>query len=126
MMSVSLLVFSHSLTNWRRADTIAVDRMGKVHHRRLKPGDRRKLEQELWHAIAAFCTVEEIKRFLDKLLTRSEKVMLGRRIQIAKMLLGDKSYEDIKRELGVGESTITSVYEWLDEEDETFRRKLGV
>lgn len=100
--------------------------MGKVHHRRLKPKDLRAVEQALWDALAAFTTRQEVERFLRKLLTRSERVMLGRRIQIAKMILQDRTFEDIKRELRAGESTIRSVYEWLEEDLEKCREKFAV
>ncbi len=39
--------------------------------------------------------------------------MLARRIQIAKLLLKKESYEEIKKKLKVGTSTIINVQRWL-------------
>jgi len=97
---------------------------GKVHPRRLTPTERHAVERELWDAIAAFATNDELQRFLGRLFTRSEKVMLGRRVRIAKMLLRGKSYEVIKRTLRVGESTILGVDQWIEEHGEEYSRKL--
>ena len=58
-------------------------------------------------------STEDVRRFLEQLLTPSELAMVGRRWQIAKMLLEEKSYFDIRFKLGVGFSTIESVDRWL-------------
>lgn len=39
--------------------------------------------------------------------------MLGRRLQIAKMLLEGKSYDFIGESIGAGRSTIAGVHQWL-------------
>jgi len=51
------------------------------------------------------------------LLTESERIMIGRRIIIAQRLLEDKSYVEIKQELGVGVDTIMRVHKWLEDEN---------
>ena len=45
---------------------------------------------------------DAMKLFLRDLLTPSERIMLGRRILIAKQLLAGKPYEDIQKDLQVG------------------------
>lgn len=51
--------------------------------------------------------------FFKQLLTESEVVMLGRRMQIARLLLRGFSFPKIARELKVGTSTIRGVHRWL-------------
>ncbi len=54
-----------------------------------------------------------MKQFLRDLLTPSERIMLGRRIVIAKHLLSGKTYQDIQVELKVGSDTVWKVHRWL-------------
>ena len=55
----------------------------------------------------------KIKSLLSDMLTESEIVMMGRRMLIAKRLLGKQKYEQIARELGVGFDTVYKVKNWL-------------
>ena len=57
-----------------------------------------------------------MKLFLRDLLTPSERVMLGRRILIARMLLRGDSFREIEESLGVGQETIHRVKRWLRDE----------
>ncbi len=57
-----------------------------------------------------------MKLFLRDLLTESERVMLGRRILIARLLLSGESKERIVRRLGVSYTTIASVAHWLSDQ----------
>jgi uncharacterized protein YerC len=54
-----------------------------------------------------------MKLFLRDLLSESERIMLGRRISIARRLLQKKSYSEVQNELGVGVTTISKVHRWL-------------
>jgi len=54
-----------------------------------------------------------MKLFLRDLLTESERIMLGRRIAIARLLLAGERYEDIQNKLRVGATTIGKVQQWL-------------
>ncbi len=51
--------------------------------------------------------------FFKGLLTHSEQIMLGRRLWIARLLLEQKSYQEIGRELHVGPNTIRRTELWL-------------
>ena len=53
------------------------------------------------------------EEFFKGLLTHSEQIMLGRRIWIARLLLEQKSYQEIGRELHVGPNTIRRTELWL-------------
>jgi uncharacterized protein YerC len=57
-----------------------------------------------------------MKRFLRDLLTESERIMLGRRIMIAQLLLSGKTTREIAAELGVGLDTVWRVEKWLVDE----------
>lgn len=59
---------------------------------------------------------EAVKLFLKDLLTPSERIMLGRRIIIARKLLNGESYEEIIRTLGVGKDTVYRVHKWLSDQ----------
>ena len=55
----------------------------------------------------------EIKTFINDVLTEGEKVMVGRRILIAKRLLTGKPHRKIVAEMGVGLDTVYRVKKWL-------------
>lgn len=54
-----------------------------------------------------------MKTFLRDLLTESERIMLGRRILIARLILSGKTDLDVARELRVGADTVWRVKKWL-------------
>jgi uncharacterized protein YerC len=58
---------------------------------------------------------EATKLFLRDLLTESERIMLGRRIIIARLLLSGAAYSEITSRLGVGHDTIARVERWLED-----------
>jgi len=70
----------------------------------------------LYTAVSSLNSREEVKNFLRDLLTESERVMMGRRIIIAQRLLEEKSYLEIRQELGVGMDTIIRVHRWLEDD----------
>ena len=76
----------------------------------------------LYTAVSSLSSREEVKKFLRDLLTESERIMMGRRIIIAQRLLEDKSYLEIKRELGVGMDTIIRVHRWLEDDIDGYEK----
>lgn len=68
----------------------------------------------LYTAAGSISGREATKKFLKELLTPSERIMLGRRIQIARMLLEGYSQAAIGEKLKVGPNTIWRVEKWLD------------
>lgn len=70
----------------------------------------------LYTAASAIQGRSAVKLFLRDLLTPSERVMLGRRIIIARMLIAGTSYEEIGRRLRVGAATIGRVHHWLKDQ----------
>lgn len=95
--------------------------MGKIDFRTLTKEQRGTLGKELATALKAFGTNAEGVEFLRELLTESEQVMVGRRIQIAKRLLLNQSHPRIAKDLGVGMATVRSVDAWLRRRIDDYR-----
>lgn len=58
----------------------------------------------------------DVKHFLRDLLTESERIMLGRRIWIARLLIVGELHTAIEEKLGVARSTIWRVERWLHDQ----------
>ena len=57
-----------------------------------------------------------MKLFLKDLLTESERIMLGRRILIARLLLQDETADMIRKRTGAGYATIERIRRWLKDQ----------
>ena len=57
-----------------------------------------------------------MKLFLRDLLTESERIMLGRRIMIARRLLSGATHREIAEEMGVGTDTVWRIQKWLNDQ----------
>jgi len=88
-------------------------RGGKIKYNQLSRDEKIKFLGDFYTMVASLRDRGEVKNFFKDLLTLSEVIMLSRRIQIARLLLGGKTNEDIKEKLKVGYATITSVQRWL-------------
>ncbi len=96
----------------------------KVRARNLKGKEKMKYLDTLYTSIETLKTREEVKNFLRNLLTESERIMLGRRLIIAQMLLDGKTYAEIMDELKVGIDTINRVHQWLDDENGGYEKAI--
>ena len=70
----------------------------------------------LYTAASSIQGRDAIKLFLKDLLTPSERIMLGRRIIIARKLLSGETYDEISLSLKVGTDTISRVQRWLNDQ----------
>ncbi len=70
----------------------------------------------LYTAAGAVRGRANVKTFLRDLLTPSERIMLGRRIWIARLLLAGHSQREIGARLKVGPKTVSSVKRWLHDQ----------
>ena len=70
----------------------------------------------LYTALSAVRGRDAMKLFLRDLLTESERIMLGRRIWIARLLIAGEEYDAIGEKLHVGYGTIARVAHWLDDQ----------
>lgn len=87
--------------------------MAKVKPQQLNANQHRRLLQTLACAVAHLRTPEAAADFLRHLLTPSERVMLGRRLLVARLLAAGHAYEEIRAKLGVGLTTVQAVDAWL-------------
>ncbi len=79
--------------------------------------DKERIEtlDALYTAASTLKGRDATKRFLKDLLTTSERVMLGRRILIARELLAGTLRNDIMATMKVGPDTIWRVQRWLED-----------
>ncbi|HLD26162.1 MAG TPA: Trp family transcriptional regulator [Candidatus Andersenbacteria bacterium] len=87
--------------------------MATFDYRELEPAERRRMLTQLAEVFATLKTADNIRFFLERLLTESELVMLARRLAVAELLTHGRTYEQIQRKLKVGVSTIRGVDRWL-------------
>jgi uncharacterized protein YerC len=80
--------------------------------------EREKIEtlDMLYTAAGSVKGRDATKAFLKDLLTPSEKIMLGRRIWIARLLLQGHTQAEIGERLQVGPNTIWRVQRWLHDQ----------
>jgi len=88
--------------------------MARFDYRELSIEERQKLLHKLSEVFSGLKTKKDITTFLERLLTPSELVMLARRLQVAELLVGGRSYDQIQNHLRVGISTIRSIEGWLE------------
>ena len=70
----------------------------------------------LYTAASAVHGRDAVKLFLRDLLTPSERIMLGRRIIIARLLMSGATHEKIGERLRVSSATIGRVHWWLKDQ----------
>ncbi len=88
----------------------------KVRAKQLSDKDRIETLDALYTAASAVKGRADMKLFLRDLLTESERIMLGRRILIARMLLAGCSHRYIAEGLSVGTDTVWRVQQWLNDQ----------
>ena len=65
---------------------------------------------------------KDMIQVLYRLLTPSEQIMLGRRKQVAEMLVEGATYASIQKKLRVGVPTIRNIEKWLEDAVRDFDR----
>lgn len=88
---------------------------------KLSKSERESIILELIEAFVSCKTIEEAAMFTQDLLTESELSFISRRLRIAKLLLRDKTYEEIQDSLYVSQTTIAKIAFWLNHRGEGFR-----
>ncbi len=92
--------------------------MSKIKIYDIDPKERYQLVGETLDIIAQLHSKKDTVDFVMGLLTPSELLMISRRIQIAKHLVDDFTYDSIRDELGVGYKTIANVEQWMRRGDQ--------
>src|SRR3990172_3951950 len=88
----------------------------KIRMKELTDAQRVETLDALYTAAGSLRGREAMKLFLKDLLTPSERIMLGRRILIARRLREGAGREAIAAELKVGPDTIFRVSRWLEDQ----------
>lgn len=88
---------------------------------KLTKRQRQELMLALCQAISQMKKPEEAAKLLTDLLSPQETEMIAKRLEIAKLLIVGKTYEEIRGELKVGFSTIARINTWLNLSGEGFK-----
>jgi len=88
---------------------------GKIKYHNLSEAQKKEYLGDFYGIVSSLRGYDEAKNFFKDLLTSGEMVMISRRIQIAKLLIKDCTYEQVREKLGAGLSTISHVDKWLNE-----------
>lgn len=83
--------------------------MSQVSKRYLEKQVEERISDLFWNSLSSLSTKEKVAMFLDDLLSPTEKIMLGKRLAIAFMLLKNYSYPTINKRLKVSDATIWNV-----------------
>lgn len=103
--------------------------MPKVKVYSIEKKEKQRIISELFEIFVELKTKNEVFSFLLGLFTPSEVLMIARRIQVVKMIIDGKNYDEIRKKLKVSNQTITKMEHWLrndDEKTELIVRKIGV
>ena len=95
--------------------------MTKVSRRVLPENKIGLYVDEFWKAVTLLESKDEVRAFFYDIITSTERVMLAKRLQIAKLLYQEASYDFIKKELNVTAATIANVSRWMVSFGEGYR-----
>ena len=70
-------------------------------------------------------TRRELSSFLEDLLTEDEFLDLAQRIKIVKMILDDKTYDEIAEKVGTSTATVSKIGQVIKYGKGAFKRELG-
>jgi len=87
---------------------------GKVRYGQLTELEKKKYLGEFYTMISLLRSREETKNFFKDILTLSEVVMISRRLHIARLLMEGWKYEEIRKKMRIGVTTISHVDRWLN------------
>lgn len=96
----------------------------KVQSKNLTKEERIRTLDALYTAATHVRGRTEVKAFLRDLLTESERIMMGRRILIARHLIAQRSFEKISEDLHVSPKTISKVQHWLEDQFPGYEKAL--
>ncbi len=87
-----------------------------------KRGVNRKIEEKifnsLYQVLADMKRSVEVEKFLEDVLSDTERTVLAKRLAIASYLSKNRSYEIIRDDLKVSSATIANVQKWLEHSGE--------
>ena len=100
--------------------------MGKVKLHSIQQTEKLEIIGDFCQLVNKLKNKKDVSKLFMGLLTLSEIMMIVRRIQIAQMILLDKSNVKIKKKLQVGSDNIINISKWLyDESNDIFRKQIS-
>ena len=100
--------------------------MARMQPKKISVSEKNEILGDLWQLVSSLQSKKEVEKFFKDLLSDTEAIMLGRRLQIAKFLLQDKSYDFIKLKIGASHSTIAKVHRWLQGDSEYYKKSIPI
>lgn len=88
---------------------------------KLLKSEKQRLLIALCQAVSSVKNSEEAAQVLTDLLTPSEIEMVAKRLEIAKLLIQGKTYDQIRTRINAGYSTIGRINTWLNLAGEGFK-----
>lgn len=87
--------------------------MTKVSRKHIEAAELNRMEHIFWQVVASLKNPSEASLFFKDLLTRTERQMLVKRLQIALLLSRGIGYRIIRKRLKVSDVTIAKINNWL-------------
>ena len=84
-----------------------------------------RLTDQLWRAILSLRTPEECYRFFEDVCTIGEVRAIASRLEVARLLAGGLTYDEIARRTGASSATISRVRRFLEYGADGYRVVLG-
>lgn len=88
---------------------------------RLSKSEKQRLLIALCQAVSSIKDSKEAAQVLTDLLTPSEIEMVAKRLEIAKLLIQGKTYDQVRTKVNAGYSTIGRINTWLNLAGEGFK-----
>ncbi len=101
--------------------------MSQVSRNPLSKESNYEIQATLWWLLARLDNDSDVRNFLNSLLTKTEKIMLAKRLAIAFLLNKNYNYRDISDALKVSTTTVCRIKEAMDKTEgnyEIFIKKL--
>ncbi len=94
--------------------------MAKIKSYQIDPREKYRIINDFFEIIFNLKSKKEIVDFFVGLLTPGEAVMMARRIQVAKMIVEGKGYDEIMKQMKVSCQTVTKIEHWLHDKGEEY------
>ena len=94
--------------------------MSQVSKNPLSKESNYEIQATLWWLLARLDNDSDIRNFLNGLLTKTEKIMLAKRLAIAFLLSKNYNYRDISDALKVSTATVGKIKEAMDKTEGSY------
>ncbi len=91
--------------------------MPKVSRWKVEPESLDVMREDFWALVSLLESKKEVREFLSRFLTPSERTMFAKRFQVLLMLVAGYNYEAIKNRTHVALDTISRVANRLEEDE---------